>query len=123
MFLQTGAWSLAGWDGHSPFHPSKPGARSLRTEGGGFNSAFRWDPFLGRLSDVRMPDDSGIGKGMHKLMGKDNPHVRDQEQQLESYLLKIGFVDGTEEGTGRDVGRKSEVEDEGKKIKYIIVAL
>ena len=70
-----------------------------------------------------MPDDSGVGKGMQKLMGKDNPHVRDQERQLENYLRKIGFVDGTEEGTEKEVGREGEVEGEGKKIGYIILSI
>ena len=119
-----GDWSLAGWDGHSPFHPTKPGARSLRSEGGGFNSPFRWDPFLGSLSDVRKPDHSGSGKGLHKLLGEDNPQVRMWELQLAAVLQDAGFsTDTTEEKTGTELKEKSGVEDERGKLSFIVVAL
>lgn len=115
---------MKGWDGHSAFHPTKPGARSLRTEGGGFNSAFRWDPFLGSLSDVRMPDDSGSGKGLQKLLGEDNPQVRMWELQLAAILQNASFVTDTEEKSGTELLTKSGGENDGlEKFNFIFMAL
>ena len=71
-----------------------------------------------------MLDDVGTGKGLQKFLGGNNPLVRDQERQVGEYLQKAGYVTGPGEKNVEELGKKSNVANEGvKKIGIILVAL
>ena len=99
--ISTGPWSLAGWDGVSDFYPTKPGSRSLSSMGGGFEWAFYWDPFLGRLDDVRFPDD-GAKKGLEKLLEEGSLIVpsdaKDALNETQPRILTYGSLEKRKNG-------------------------
>ena len=71
-----------------------------------------------------MPDDSGSGKGLQKLLGEDNPQVRMWDLQLAAVLQKAGFVTETEEKSRTQLQMKSGVDNEEReKFGFIIMAL
>ncbi|KAL8795059.1 MAG: hypothetical protein Q9195_002356 [Heterodermia aff. obscurata] len=94
--FSIGPWSLAGWDGVSDFYPTKPGSRSLRSMGGGFEWSFYWDPFLGALDDVRFPDD-GAKKGLEKLLEEERLKVpsdaEEASNEIQTRVLTYGVLE------------------------------
>ena len=71
-----------------------------------------------------MPDDSGSGKGLKKLLGEDNPQVRMWDLQLAIVLQNAGFVTDSEEKTGAELQTKSVVDkEEREKFGFIFMAL
>ena len=106
----TGPWSLAGWDS------TKLGSRSLSSMGGGFEWAFYWDPFLGRLDDVRFPDD-GAKKGLEKLLEEGSlivPHdAKEALNEMQTRMSTYGVVEkknrDSSTGTGKESGEAIEM--------------
>ena len=99
--FSIGPWSLAGYDGVSDFYPTKPGSRSLKSMGGGFEWAFYWDPFLEGLDDVRFPDD-GAKKGLEKLLEEGSLEVpfdtKEALNETHTRMLTYGVLEKKKNG-------------------------
>lgn len=98
-YYTTGPWSLKGWEATLDWHPTEPGHQSLSSEGGGFEWAFHWDPFLGHLSDIRYPDDDGVKKGLEKLLEEGSVNVQYDEKEdgreAQQCALAVGVIGKT----------------------------
>ena len=72
--------------------------------GGGFEWAFYWDPFLGRLDDVRFPDD-GAKRGLEKLLDEGSvivPHdAKEALNETQARLLTYGVLEKRKNGDSR----------------------
>ena len=79
--------------------------------GGGFEWAFYWDPFLGRLDDVRFPDD-GAKKGLEKLLEEGSLIVpydaKEALNEMQTRMLTYGVVEKKNEDSRTGTGTEKE---------------
>ena len=85
--------------------------------GGGFEWAFYWDPFLGRLDDVRFPDD-GAKKGMERLLEEGSLiaplDAKEALNETQTRILTYGSLEkkkngDSSRGSGEESGEAIEI--------------